>query len=102
MSIQVESEHLMDFRKKQYGKNPFSVKFRNFDGNFVIWAADSVNLLEAKYVLGKILNFCNMLLAPRFNPAKNLEKAHIREIGAKIGQNFAENGEIWANPYYKS
>ena len=35
--------------------------------------------------LGKILNFCNMLLVAKYAPRKNLEKTHMCQIRAKIG-----------------
>ena len=36
-----------------------------------------------------------MLLAANYAPRKNLENAHIRQIHAKNGSNFAQKGLIW-------
>ena len=71
--------------------------------DFQFWQAVFVILLDAMYSIGKTLNFCNMLLAARFNPAKNLEKTHIRQIDAnKLPKFCKQNDQICLNPYYKS
>ena len=52
--------------------------FHKFDGNFGIGVVVLVILLAAKYSI--VLNFCSMLLAARFNRAKNLGKNCICQI----------------------
>ena len=48
--------------------------------------------------LVKTLNFYNMLLAAKYAPRKNLEKAHIRQIRTNKSGNVVQKLSIFANP----